>query len=179
MENEVWKNIKFFEKGVLYDYTGIFQVSNYGRIKFLERIDSNNHLVKEKIKKQRTDKDGYKITTLTYNNVRKDFKVHRLVAYMFLTKQKQFNIVNHKDENKANNHVNNLNWTCNRENINYGKRNKKISKPINQYDLDGNFIRTWDSIHQVEKTIGYDSSSICKCLKNKTKTSYGYIWKYI
>jgi hypothetical protein len=175
---EVWKDIFFTDKNATYDFRNKYQISNYGKVKSLERIDASNHYVKEKILSTRKDKDGYEIVTITYNNIRKDFKVHRLVAYMFLNKPKNCNIVNHKDENKSNNFVYNLNWTTVKENINYGSRNKKISKPIVQYDLDGNFIRKWESAYEVKKTIGYDNSSITKCLKGIHKTAYNYIWKY-
>ena len=175
---EIWKDIKFIDKNIKYDFTGFYQVSNYGRIKSLERITTNNHKVYEKILKTRIDKDGYKIISLRINNKLKDFKVHRLVAFMFLDNPKKYTQVNHKDENKQNNYYKNLNWCSPKENANYGSRNKKIGKAISQYDLDSNFIRNWNCAYEVYKRIGFDSSCICKCLKGKTKTSYGYIWKY-
>ena len=56
---EIWKDIYFIKDNKTFDYIGYYQVSNFGRIKTLERKDTNNHIVKEKIKSQRTDKDGY------------------------------------------------------------------------------------------------------------------------
>ena len=178
---EIWKDINFIDNGIKYDYTSLYQISNYGRIKSLRRITHNNHIIEEKILKTRIDKDGYEIATL-YKvwEKRKDFKVHRLVAFMFLENKnpKKLNIVNHKDGNRANNLVTNLNWFTTKENNNYGGANLKLSIPVEQYDINGNFIRYWNSANEVKKVLGYDNSSITKCCKGKLKTSHNYIWKY-
>jgi len=124
---EKWKNIKNFE--------GIYKVSNKGNVKSLKRKVKNKGsysgyaLVKEKILKQSTNRLGYKVVTLQKEGKRYHATVHRLVAKAFLEEPKNKNEVNHKDLNKANNNVLNLEW-CNRsENINhYYKSIKTTSK---------------------------------------------------
>lgn len=61
---------------------------------------------------------------------------------------------------------------------NKGKQNIKESKPVNQYSLDGKFIRTWPSIREVYRQLGYFSGSISACCLGKQKSSYGFIWEY-
>lgn len=182
MEKEVWKDIIFFDKGKKWNFEGKYQISNFGNIKSKKRISANNRIVEEKILKTRYDKNGYEIITLRENQYekQKDFKVHRLVAFMFIENKNpgKNTIVNHKDENKRNNHYKNLNWTNCKENNNFGTRNFKISKPIIQYDTNMLKIREWNSAFEVQKVLGFNSSSISKCCKNKIKTSKGYIWRY-
>lgn len=87
--------------------------------------------------------------------------------------------INHKDENKTNNCLQNLEWCDHKYNINYGtcltKRSNSRKKPILQYDLDGNFIREWGSATDVGQEV---KSGIWNCLRGKTKSSYGYKWVY-
>ena len=107
---EIWKDVV--------EYEALYQVSNLGRVKSLQRIDSNNHIVKEKIKKLSTDKDGYKCVFLSKGNKNIQYKVHRLVALAFIPNPDNLPQVGHKDESRDNNIVTNLEWTNSKENNN-------------------------------------------------------------
>lgn len=112
---EEWKDIK--------DYEGIYQVSNLGRVKSLK-------YGKEKILKLKTRGYGYKAVILCKDNVKKPYYVHRLVAIAFIPNPDNLPCVNHIDEDKNNNHIENLEW-CNRKyNTNYGTRNKRQSEKM-------------------------------------------------
>ena len=109
--------------------------------------------------------------------------IHKLVAETFLNNPNGYKYINHKDENTLNNNVENLEWCSAKYNANYGNRNKKIadklSKKINQYDLDNNFIKTWNSSMEIERTIGIDQSNVCLCCNGKRDTVGGFKWKYL
>ena len=114
---EIWKPINGYE--------GIYEVSNTGRIKSLEREYSNSGSYSGKIKrkesiiKQNINRLGYHVVTLSKNGVRKFHIVHRLVAFAFLENPNSFKEVNHKDLNKSNNNVDNLEWCDRTYNINH------------------------------------------------------------
>jgi hypothetical protein len=160
--DEIWKDI--FE-----DY----QVSSYGRIKSFKNG-------KEKILKPYSTKKGYLEIDLHKNDKRKVFKVHRLVANAFIPNPHNLPQVNHKDENKLNNRVENLEWCTTLYNNNYGTRNERIGKRVLQYDKQGNFIREWESMAEAERVIGIYRQQICDCCRGYrgAKTAGGYIWKY-
>ena len=90
--------------------------------------------------------------------------------------------VNHKNENKQDNRVENLEWCTEQYNCNYGNRNKKLSKSkykaINQYSLSGDLIREWESGISIEKETGFNKKNISACCRGVRKTAYGYIWKF-
>lgn len=94
---EVWKDIC--------DYEGLYQVSNLGSVRSVKRQGTRGGFLK-----QRTDKDGYKCVVLFKGNAMKNYFVHRLVAKAFIENKNDFPCVNHKDENKSNNAVGNLEW---------------------------------------------------------------------
>ena len=169
MENETWKDIKGYE--------GIYQVSNLGRVKSLP-VKSKTKYFKGGILKTSVDKVGYVCVSLS----RKTYKVHRLVAEAFIDNPYDYRCVNHKDEDKTNNRVDNLEWCTHKYNNNYGTRNKKISqnagRRILQYDLEGNLIRVWDSISNASRYYGVKRWTICGCCAGRQKTSCGYIWRY-
>ena len=179
---EEWKDIKGYE--------GIYQVSNFGRIKSLERLDSSGAIRKETLLKQYKNHNGYLVVTLCKNGVSKKFFVHRLVAEAFIPNPLNLPYVNHKGENKSKNYVWQLEWCTKEYNNNYGSRNLNASKTkienhikgkvVFQYDLNNNFLKEWLSISDIERELGYKRSVISKCCLNKPhcKTAYGYIWKY-
>lgn len=170
--DEIWKDIQGYE--------GLYQISNYGRIKGLSKISKwNNRVWKEKILKQRVVKQ-YKQIFLYKDGIGKEYKVHRLVAQAFLPNPDNLPQVNHKDGNKLNNNVSNLEWISARDNqlhSVYVLGNGKF-RPIEQYDKEGNFIREWEQIRIASNSLNIDESAISKCCKQKRMTAGGYIWKY-
>lgn len=114
--------------------------------------------------------------------------IHILVAETFLGKENKGLVVNHKDLNKLNNCVDNLEFITQEQNIyhskingkqirNKGKDNKK-SKEVLQYDLQGHLIRVWNSVMDIERELGIKSNYVSNCALGKCKTSCGFIWKY-
>ena len=174
---EIWKDIKGYE--------GMYKISNFGRIKSLERmVKSNNNnyrKIKEIILKQRKDKYGYYKVSLNKDSKSKLYFVHRLVAQAFISNPNNYLCINHKDENKENNEVNNLEWCTVKYNNIYGSRinrtKEKLKIPVKQYDLNGNFIKKWDSAIEIYNKLGYDFSLIRKCCKNNRYSAYGYKWE--
>ena len=111
----------------------------------------------------------------------KKFLIHRLVAEAFINNPDNLPCVNHKDENKHNNHVDNLEWCTNKYNLNYGSRNERIrnslSKKVYQYTLDGEFVREWESTNECGRN-GYNQGKIASCCRGEIKTHKGYRWSY-
>ena len=168
--NEIWKDIDGYE--------GLYQVSNLGNVKSL----NYNRTGKERILKPGTNGSGYLHVILCKNGKIRLFKVHRLVAKAFLENPDHKSDVNHKDENKTNNCVENLEWMTRQENINFGTHNermaKSLSKSVFQYSLDGKIIKEWPSTMQIERDLGFSPGNISQCCNEKYKTAYGYIWKF-
>ena len=169
---EIWKDIKDFE--------GIYQVSSFGRIKSLQMYANGGYKKREKILKPCNNGNGYFIVYLRKDKKRYVKYIHRLVAEAFIFNPNNYKCINHKNEIKTDNKKENLEWCTYKYNNNYGKHNEKLSKSkrklVNQYDLQGNFIRTWDGIRiAMEET---NSRHIVECCKNKIKSSGGYIWRY-
>ena len=122
---EIWKDIENFE--------GLYQVSNLGNDRSLDRIKNqfngyyySNRIYKGKILKPAISKNGYLRVLLQANGIKKNCCIHRLVAETFIPNIDNLPIINHKDENKLNNQVDNLEWCTQSYNINYGNRNKKV-----------------------------------------------------
>lgn len=189
---EIWKDIP--------NYEGLYQASNFGRIRAL--TFHNNICYKKKILvlKQQIDRYGRKRIKLNKGKKSKLFQVHKLIAETFLNKnnfkyynekdkQKYSNNlekleINHKDENPLNNNVNNLEFCTHNYNMHYGNIEiKKILgkgyKKVNQYDLKGNYIKTWNKVLDITKSMGISKQSISSCCSGKTKTANNYIWRYI
>ena len=167
---EIFRDIKGFE--------GLYQISNFGNVKSLKR---------NIILKPSSNGKGYLHIILYKNRKSKVSRIHRLVAQAFIPNPENKPQVNHIDGNKRNNNVNNLEWVTNSENqkhafrlhlqTNVGNNNPRVRK-INQYDLDGNFIKTWNSIYDITKELNINRSSIWRCCTGKYKKSHNYIWRY-
>ena len=166
---EVWKDV--------IGYEGIYQISSIGRVK---------NVINNTIKKPSINKYGYFQVMLWKNNKNKLKRIHRLVAEAFLNNPKPdiFNCINHKDENKLNNSVENLEWCDRKYNNNYGGHNLKIAKshsrPVIQYTLDGEFVKEWESATVASRELGFPQSAInwCCTKKEKYNSCKGFLWKY-
>ncbi|MCQ2754584.1 MAG: NUMOD4 domain-containing protein [bacterium] len=172
-------------------YEGLYQVSNLGRVRSIARNTTSGRFLKPA-----TDGRGYQFVHFSKDGKHKMFKVHRLVASAFLPKPLDTNAteVNHKDENKANNIIalnfdgsvnveqSNLEWCTKEYNNNYGTRieriSKAISKPVLQFTKSGEFVKEWQSTHEVQRVLGIANQNIGKCCLGKLHTSGGYIWRY-
>ena len=183
MEN--WKDIKGYE--------GFYQVSDLGRVKSLERDVFNSrgivYHLKEKILVPNLDRGGYTNVGLYKNGKRKFMLVHRLVALAFIPNPENKSQINHRDEVKTNNVVENLEWCSAQENANYGTRiqrcvqNRKSQKLGNAPSAKSVFCvelnKKFDSIRRAEEELGIDSSAIGKACKGKLKTAGKFHWKYV
>lgn len=184
--NEIWKDIPGYE--------GLYQVSNCGNVRSLDRIiKCKNGKIRGYpgvLLKQDSTKDGHKRCRLCNQGCDKHFFVHRLVASAFIENPNNFPIVNHKDENPSNNSVNNLEWCTGKYNVNYGtsierrtlhtdyqRIRKNQRKQVAQYDLEGNLIKIWSSRKECTEA-GFTGTAITRCAQGKRKKHKGYIWKW-
>lgn len=124
---------------------------------------------------------GYERVTLFVSGTRHRRQVHRLVADAFIHNPDGLPIVNHKDENKRNNAVDNLEWCTQMYNANYGSRNDRVSgsvsKPVIQMTMMGEYIRQWSSMSDAANGTGACLSEISKCCKNPRLSAGGYKWR--
>lgn len=175
IDNEIWKDI--------INYEGYYQISNKGRVKSLDRIIINcnniNQSLKGNILKERIDGSGYSYVELHKNNKYSIFKIHRLVAQAFIPNVNNLPFINHKDENKQNNFVENLEWCTQSYNILYSKINEKggaaVAIPV--ISIDNNGIKTeYNSIIEASRKTGI-SRHLIKKYAYKNLTINGIAWR--
>ena len=192
---EVWKNIQGYEE--------LYQVSNLGRVRSLDKKvkcrGGKYRLMKGQIIRPIHSGANYSAVNLYKNKHHHMQYVHRLVAEAFIPNPNGHLEINHKDENKGNNNVSNLEW-CNRTyNNNYGTHNartsetrksnsryarqsikngQKQSKPVIQLTLEGKVIAEYSSTAEAGRQNGFKKCAIANCCCGRQKTSYGFVWKY-
>lgn len=148
---EIWKDI---------EYNTNYQISNLGRVR------NKNTL---KLRKSYLDKDGYCVITLGNSN----YKVHRLVALAFIPNTNiNYDCINHKDENKQNNTIDNLEWCDKKYNDNYGNRNIKLSKQFTKdsvitYDENGNILEEYRSLAYIKNNVKNSGGIVSALIYNK------------
>ena len=190
MENEIWKDIEGYE--------GIYQVSNFGRIRSLDRYITKPHprngvLTQYRKKGQiiatHPTRNGYINAVLKKDGKKENHRVHRLVAKAFVPGYFDGADVNHKDCNRQNNRADNLEWMTRRDNLKYSNGDtasameqihRSQRKPIIQMTMDGEHIREWPSIHSAHLALRLDSKSLSGACYQKygLKTCGGYRWKF-
>lgn len=195
MEKEIWRDIAGYE--------GYYQVSNFGRVRSLDKMQNYNgsaRLHKGKILKPNNDGRGYLIVDLSKNNRSVTKTIHRLVATAFLDNPNNLPQVNHKDEDKENNFVfvnkdgtvdlnkSNLEWCTVSYNVNYGnaaverglkqRNDRNKSKLTAMYTLDGNLVDIYPSAREASRLTGIPKTLIYKCCKGENKTAKGFVFKY-
>lgn len=161
----------------------------------LYAINENSEIINLKtkhIKHPSLGNTGYLMIDLFKNNSRKTFLVHRLMTETFLENPDNKATVNHKDGNKTNNNLNNLEWATYSENAKhsyeylgrqawlkgkYGVASGK-GKPIIAYTKDGDIVRRFESIMDAQREWHILNNAIVACLKGKSKSAGGYIWRY-
>ena len=163
MINEVWKPVAGYE--------GIYEVIDYGNVR-----KTNGKEIRGNVNSY-----GYRVVRLSKNGIGIDKKVHRLVALAFLPAISGKECVNHKDGNKLNNRVENLEWVTRGENnihaVQVLEVNKE-SKPVYQLSVDGTIKAVYTSINTAAEIIGGKAPLISACCQGTAQTAYGYRWKY-
>lgn len=178
---EIWKDIK--------EYEGLYQVSNIGNVKSLERERWNGYnwiINKERILKPGVSKCGYLQVNLYKDRKHKMLRVHRLVLMTFAPINNMDKLeVNHKDENKQNNNLDNLEWCDKKYNNNYGTRTQKTAKPVVQLDTKTNkVVNVYRSSMEAKRQTEFNQGAITQCCKNKLNRPgnniyKGYKWQYM
>lgn len=135
-------------------YAGIYEISNLGRVKSLSRVverkDGNTRVTEDRIILPFLTKCGYHQIVLCKDGVRKKHYLHRLVANAFIENPNKLPIINHKDENKLNNRVDNLEWCSAYYNTRYGKLQKRLVK-IDVIDSKGDVVEVVEGIAECER----------------------------
>ncbi len=175
---EIWKDIDGYED--------LYQVSNLGMVKSLERYKQNHgklQLIPEKIKLKRLDQQGYELVDLYRDNKQKTIRVHRLVAEAFISNYGNKDTVNHIDGNKTNNKADNLEWASFEEqNRHFYKHNlkseeniRKAVKAMNKAQakkvkcLNNGII--YESASDAARQVGVSGSLIMRCCRGERKSA--------
>lgn len=174
MEKEFWDTLP--------RYKGCYDFSNYGRVYSIRQ----KRILKD-VKPNKNDRYIRRTLRDIHNNLNTEL-VHRIVAEIFIPNPNNYQFINHKDENKSNNYVGNLEWCTREYNNNYGTRNKRASeklknhpsssKPVLQYTLNGEFVAEYPSMREAKRNTRIDDDTISMCCNGKYRHAGGYLWRY-
>lgn len=180
--SELWKDIGVY-KGV--DFTGMYMISSKGRFKSLDRTitDKSGRIyhIKGKEMIPFPNSFGYMKVTICKNSKMYEARINCLVALAFIPNPNNLPQVNHIDEDKSNNDVNNLEWVTCKENCNHGTHAERVGighrKSVVQLSMNGKFIKEWRCIKDAEE-YGFTKGGISQVVSGHRKTSGGFIWMY-
>jgi hypothetical protein len=183
---EIWKDVAGYE--------GLYEVSNLGNVRSVARTE---HVVQGNKEFDRTrngramvpdvSKYGYARVSLCKNGAMKHYLVHRLVAQAFLPNPDDLPQVNHRNEDKGDNRVDNLEWCTCLYNVNFGtgiqrradtQKQGKRCKKVYQFTLDGKLVAEYPSLRGMQRATGFDYPNIREQIAGKYKHAYGYLWSY-
>lgn len=170
---EQWKDIEGFE--------GLYQISNTGKVKSFKKSTKLGS-PSEYILTPTTAENGYANVTLYRSGKKRKFLVHRLVANAFIPNPNNFPQINHRDEDKLNNNVENLEWCTAKYNNKYGTASIRAAitkgRKVEQYLPTGEHLATYTCVSVASKITGVKPYSIKDCCCGKSATGGGYLWKY-
>lgn len=184
MNEEIWKPVS------IEPFNKHYQVSSLGRVKSLER----KYVIKDTILKLHKDDDGYLHCGFNLRGLKKTLQVHRLVGLSFIPNPLNNPLINHKDGNRENNVIDNLEWVTPSENMIHSFRVLKrvhpllgrtkgrcpVAKKVAKLAIDdGSVIKIYDSLVDANDELGTSSGSIVAVCKGKRKTAFGFKWRYV
>lgn len=182
---ETWKPVVGYE--------GFYEVSDLGRVRSVPRelakrkpCWKTGYRKKGQLIKPQKRPNGYLFVNLHKDGIKRMANIHRLVAEAFIENPRKCAFVNHKDESRDNNAADNLEWCTHKENCNYGtaikrrvekQRNGKLSKPVDQLDLNGRYIKIFPSIKEADRQ-GFAMQNVSAAAHGRMKTAYGFKWRF-
>lgn len=176
------------EKWIMIKQNNNYEISDYGNI----RNKKTKRLLKPAISNK-----GYYLVSLSNKGKTHTYTIHKLVMEHFNRCAFDYEVINHIDHNKLNNNISNLEYITQKENIidawnnglcenvrnkakiNILKASESEKIKINQYNLQGKFIRQWDYIRQIQNVLKINNANIVACCKGKRKSAGGYVWRYV
>lgn len=178
MKDIIWKPVVGYE--------GLYEVSNTGIVRGLERFGNRNHTFQKELKPSKNKR--YEEVKLYKDGGKRTFKVHRLVAMAFVPNVENKPQINHIDGNKNNNNAENLEWCTQSENNRHAIDNnlnspykmiESTKKEVLQLSLDGKVIKKWETLTEASRTLGLQISNISHCCKGRIRQTGGYKWRLV
>ena len=183
---EIWKPIPGYE--------GRYEVSSHGRVRRCYRVaiekgsfsETKRKVYPEQLIRPHTNNQGYYVIGLQgADNKQHTYILHRLVALAFIPNPQHLPQINHKDEVRTNNHVENLEWCTSKYNMHYNGRIERFAKsnrkPVGKFDDAGNLLATFPCAKDAAVEAGLCESAILKCCQGQKWYGHagGYVYKYL
>jgi hypothetical protein len=165
------------------NYEGLYEISNFGNVKSVERKSKNNNgykPIKERLLKPCISNTGYYMVSLCKNQKQHTYTIHKLVMEHFNRCSFDYEVINHIDHNKLNNNISNLEYVTQKENCIKAVEHGCIkTKAVLQFDKNDNLLQKFNSITEAHIKTQVALGDICRCCKGVRKSAGGFIWKYV
>ena len=156
------------------NYENLYEVSNTGEIRSIKPRYKNKQILKAGVGSR-----GYLVVTLCNKNTQKSYNVHRLVAQAFIPNPNNLPCVNHKDENRTNNNVDNLEWCTYKYNNTYGNRLDKYISKRGKSVMCVETNKVYRSTQEASKLTGINQGGISSCCNGKRNVAGGFHWVFV